>query len=225
LRLIKSFNDYYDGALSLYFNEPNPIYIRTDNDQRYYGNEIFEMLPKYKHEYRKDFDCALQNISVLIVIAGKGYPGNLCVVGHTPATRYQNSEEILRYMFGYDNIKLYPSPRSFFKTQKDQFDAIEAFDFSELHRLVGLPMFACTYEYDRVKKCHYINIIKAPKLKETYSFQDTLDPHTVAQEIHMYLCNQMVSDTKVKVPVGSDEVIAASKGFDEWSFRTPPKKK
>lgn len=65
--------------------------------------------------------------------------------------------------------------------------------------------------------------IKNPILRD-FDFQRNVDSYTAAQEIEMYLGKLAINETP-PMPVGSDEVIAASKGFDKWSFRKMPTKK
>lgn len=44
-------------------------------------------------------------------------------------------------------------------------------------------------------------------------------------EIEMFIGNILVGEKEVCIPTGDDKVIAASKGFDKWSFRKEPTKK
>ena len=61
-------------------------------------------------------------------------------------------------------------------------------------------------------------LIVNPCLKE-YKFFKYMDAYTIYQELEMFVGNDLVRDTKVEVPVGSDKVLAASKGYDKYSFR------
>jgi hypothetical protein len=52
-----------------------------------------------------------------------------------------------------------------------------------------------------------------------FGFQKIVDPFTAFQEISMFF-NSTLTNLKTPVmPVGDDKVLAASKGFDKWSFR------
>jgi hypothetical protein len=70
--------------------------------------------------------------------------------------------------------------------------------------------------------CFFINqkgdLILNPRLQD-YAFFKVFDSVQTFQRIEMYISNVLVSDTKVDVPVGNDEVIRDSKGFDKYSFR------
>ena len=65
-------------------------------------------------------------------------------------------------------------------------------------------------------------LIKNPILKD-FNFNKIVDPFTAAQEIEMYLGRLSFDNTPI-MPVGDDKVLAASKGFDKWSFRKLPTK-
>lgn len=66
-------------------------------------------------------------------------------------------------------------------------------------------------------------LIKNPILRD-FGFNRIVDPYTATQEIEMYL-GKIAANNTPKMPVGSDKVIAESKGYDEWSFRKMPTKK
>lgn len=66
-------------------------------------------------------------------------------------------------------------------------------------------------------------IIKNPILKD-FDFGKLVDPYTAVQELEMYIGRLATNETP-QMPVGSDKVIAESKGYDKWSFRTMPTKK
>lgn len=85
----------------------------------------------------------------------------------------------------------------------------------------GTPEIMCDTEGRYLP--HRILVLN-PTLK-SLEFNKILDPFTAAQEIEMYLGRIATNDTPV-MPVGSDKVIAASKGFDSpYSFRKRPTKK
>jgi hypothetical protein len=65
---------------------------------------------------------------------------------------------------------------------------------------------------------HYA-IVRNPVLKDL-DFVKVMDPFTAFQEIAMFLGGVMAAEDQAPLRVGSDEVIARQKGFDEWSFRT-----
>lgn len=67
------------------------------------------------------------------------------------------------------------------------------------------------------------NILINPSLK-MLGFQKVLHTMDAFQQIEMFLSNQLAQETQGKVPVGTDEVIGMSKGFNRYSFRNAKKK-
>lgn len=65
----------------------------------------------------------------------------------------------------------------------------------------------------------WIAIATNPRLADL-GFQRVMDPFTCFQEIEMFLGNQLAQTDLAPHRVGSDDVIARQKGFDEQSFRT-----
>jgi hypothetical protein len=51
-------------------------------------------------------------------------------------------------------------------------------------------------------------------------FQHVLDPFTAFQEIARFLGSALAAEDQAPRTVGDDRTIAASKGFDDQSFRT-----
>lgn len=82
--------------------------------------------------------------------------------------------------------------------------------------------FGSIEKYDLKSSDAYDVIIKNPILKE-FDFQKIVNPYEAMQEIEMYIGRLAVNNVP-KMPVGSDKVIAESKGFDKWSFRKMPEK-
>lgn len=62
-----------------------------------------------------------------------------------------------------------------------------------------------------------------PFLKE-YDFQSIIDPYTIAQEIDMYLGNELAVQKDPPAPI-TDKLRAEYHGFDEHSFRKLPTKR
>lgn len=71
---------------------------------------------------------------------------------------------------------------------------------------------------------NYRNGFKCPLIVNprmaTLGFESRVDPFTAFQEIAMFLGHQLAPEDNAPRTVGDDKVIAASKGFDEQSFRT-----
>jgi hypothetical protein len=82
--------------------------------------------------------------------------------------------------------------------------------------------FGSIEKYDLKSSDAYDVFIKNPILKE-FDFQKIVNPYEAMQEIEMYI-GRLAENNLPKMPVGSDKVIAESKGFDKWSFRKIPEK-
>lgn len=80
--------------------------------------------------------------------------------------------------------------------------------------------FGSIEKYDLKYSEAYDVIIKNPILKE-FDFQKIVNSYEAIQEIEMYI-GRLAENNVPKIPVGSDKVIAESKGFDKWSFRKMP---
>jgi hypothetical protein len=66
-------------------------------------------------------------------------------------------------------------------------------------------------------------IITNPCLKDL-GFYKVIAPDNAFQQIEQFIGNQLAQESQGQVPVGSDEVIGRSKGFDIYSFRNAKKK-
>ena len=67
------------------------------------------------------------------------------------------------------------------------------------------------------------NLIINPILKD-YNFAKIYDTTQAFQRISQFLTNELAHSMQGDVPVGGNEVIGRSKGFDEYSFRNAKKK-
>ena len=61
--------------------------------------------------------------------------------------------------------------------------------------------------------------------EEDIRFVTKLDPFTAMQELEMFIGNVLTNNTSPTMPVGTDDQIRDSKGFDKWSFRKMKEKK
>lgn len=60
---------------------------------------------------------------------------------------------------------------------------------------------------------------KLQNIEEDIRLVTQLDPFTAMQELEMFIGNVLTSNTTPSMPVGTDDQIRDSKGFDKWSFR------
>ena len=87
--------------------------------------------------------------------------------------------------------------------------------FDIFHEL-SCPVFVTTFYPENQKK----TITKNPILKDL-GFSKVLDPFTTFQELSLFI-GGVLSQTQYPPIELSDQDKIAKKGFDKWSFRTPP---
>lgn len=228
MKVIRSFQDYYDGALST-FNEQVPLYIReemvfntpkTDEFRKTFDQpHSIYVLPK-KDPNAKPWDngpIRQEMHPVIIGFCGKVYPVYI-ILDAFPGSR------IIKPSIAC------VSPEEIHST----FDKVEASywwqkatTFDSMNEIVNKPgwydMFieleTPVFLYTKQK-----GFIKNPCLKD-FGFAKLFHPYNAAQEIEMFLNNNLCKNDTPPMPVGSDKIIAESKGFDKYSFRKPPTKK
>jgi hypothetical protein len=61
-------------------------------------------------------------------------------------------------------------------------------------------------------------LILNPKLSD-FGFAKFFDSTQAFQRIEQYISNELASEFQPNIPVGGNEVLGRSKGFDEYSFR------
>jgi hypothetical protein len=64
-----------------------------------------------------------------------------------------------------------------------------------------------------------LEIVTNPRLANL-GFEKQLDAFSTFQQIATFLSNELVGRDEAPTTVGGDLVVAQSKGFDEFSFRT-----
>lgn len=89
----------------------------------------------------------------------------------------------------------------------------------EIFRALQAPVFLATARRDSWHHGFEVGFITNPRLA-TLGFQHVLDPFTAFQEIARFLGSALAAEDQAPRTVGDDRTIAASKGFDDQSFRT-----
>ena len=89
---------------------------------------------------------------------------------------------------------------------------------------VGSPIFVVPASHQHGG--HRSDLLTNPRLA-SLGFEREMDSFTAFQEIAMFLGSQLATEGHAPRTVGDDRIIAASKGFDDQSFRTaaPGRKK
>ena len=224
LKIYSKFHDYYDSVLKfsqdddcVYMREPkeyrfdeNMAEIKSSGTIRYYMNEeLFfigfcgKIYPVFQHI----FDDKLENFHI-------GIDNEILIEKikncHTDKRiyRYDNlSSPCLERLLGLETEKY-----NWFKNRK----FTNPFTLEDFFLKYEIPVFVFKNFIDGQKRKWVLET--NPCLKD-YDFQRIFDPYSAFQEIYMFFNSVLTNVKTPKMPVGSDKVIAESKGFDKWSFR------
>ena len=252
MRIYSKFKDYYDPALKEFEAEPTPVYDRTTqllpkvslgitgihSNRNYYHPER-RMLPISNDGWgdtdgsRKYHMIDLTNLGLCIIgfcgklyavysdytipVNGKGYYGHK---GHQSSylSMYRKLEPALfteKPFLNYNHYGQVPPHESVHGF--DQLESAPALKALFVKHMTPAFIYRCFPPTESKEKALIIN----PHLGDI-GFQKVMNPWQAMQEIHMFLGNELVQDKQPIMPVGSDKIIAESKGFDKWSFRKPP---
>lgn len=232
MKIFSKFHDYYDSVLKFSQTEDDGVVYQREPEEIKFDinqSEIKEV------GYNRYYTCEYIKF---IGFCGKIYP--VVVVD------FRDSEDSVPefYFIGRDDEKLYERINKHNQKMSRQ-RLFSGFNDRELDFLTGktpedswwkrytfitpfdLETFFIKYEtsiflFEHVTCGRYDKtrwrLTKNVCLKD-FGFQKIVDPFTAFQEISMFF-NSTLTNLKTPVmPVGDDKVLAASKGFDKWSFR------
>lgn len=249
MRILSDFHDYYDAVQAtgqdqtlVYFRKPEEVRIREypfpilkydfprDDDLRYYSSE-------YAREYARNGSKLQQHI---VGFCGKIYPViTLTQVAADKTVICHNLEEVDRFVEGNYRTKTVEEYRTGLTRQErrwgwrssklrrgvfeEHFSACAAKQesFAEMFVEKRCPVFVGAIDEQR----HWRRsgtIVYNGSLKELEFFR-LFDTYTAFQEIAMYLGGLAVP--LKEIPEVPDKIMVGVKGFDRWSFRTPPTKR
>lgn len=222
MKVIKSYSDYYDGALSYFMSEVYPVYIREEQsiDKKDLGKLKLPRLFKYScslfkedlDKYRKRYSSNGSAIADLIVIGfcGKIYP--MFIV--------EGSDIDSKYFFSTSE-KL----KSSFENIEDKYNLEIRYEIIYQSLQANSNLLDLFLKY-KVPSFMYSGneLILNPVLKN-FGLQTVLHPFNAVQELNMFLSNQLCDTSNPVMPVGDDVTLARSKGYDKYSFRKAPSKK
>lgn len=244
MKIVGNIRDYYDSAIGAFGPSNTPLYNRIqkvellENFSRHtLGRFMFQ--PKNTYMGRQTY-----HKQVLIGACGKIwiFAENTILKDAGPILDVSKSAPDIQAFLDEARAS---RTREYIRERMDASDILErngigAFDpINDEQAFIDLqtPIFAYlpppprdvpqrltlgikNVDHSQYKRTHGILIIN-PVLKD-FDFQKYMDPYTIYQELEMFLGNVLTNNTTPKMPVGSDKVIAESKGFNKWSFRTPP---
>jgi hypothetical protein len=225
MKLISDFKDYYDGCLALDVDDQELLFKRK-SDNIVTLNETFSELFGTRRR-QVEIEDILYNISENIIgVCGKIYK-------EVQLTQCE-------YTLGWSktplkSISLYPTV-----IEKDLETLYNVYEnsYNNLYFSSNKKKYISEYLDDNLERYQYIfneykvpvfcikpnkntcDLLLAPKLQDL-GFPRVLDSFQAFQEIRMFMENMKKEEPDVNIPTGDDIVLAHSKGFDGFSFRTP----
>ena len=252
MRIHSKFKDYYDSALKDFDTDPTPVYDRTQvgivskrlvcarHISNYHQIHIKQdvIVPKVSTEKLRALGFNHQNelttLRLIVVgFCGKLYPAySTFTAPHngkkTTADLWDREDIITKYVINHPQLGVVCKD-DFWNTFKVDCEIVDGLEqlvncqsLKSLFIKHNTPSFIYMVSLNNTfneKKSPilYIN----PHLGDV-KFHNVMNPYTAIQELDMFLNNDLVKDKQPKMPVGSDVIIAESKGFDKYSFRKSP---
>lgn len=219
MKIISKFKDYYDGVAS-YGIDKSKIFIRN--------TELID------HDFSKDFRYKYNSKFDIIGFCGKLYPFISYIPFNQDCFNDMLSNRDIKKRVLYNDIIKYDlieekkedylyNTNYFYKKKKREKKNINKLinfinDYTNNKELLDLFIKYKTPIFWYGFSSRNGNILINPPLKKL-GFQTMIDPVTAFQQIEMFLGNELATEYQGNVPVGNDEVVGNSKGFDRYSFR------
>ncbi len=236
MRIISKFHDYYDSAMG-YGQDPNLIY-RRESQLLTFDRHVWKweaaILDVLANKWPEGLNAAILGFSGRFSLVHFPLMVPFRPDAFTDASPKAITEEQVRAYYtadvnwnGYEtNGRRDPreSPRFIPNLVEEREKNVRELSVSDaIFRDLGAPIFLLTgdfeYEYDHGRPITALTALTNPRLA-TLGFQTQLDPFTAFQEIATFLGSALATENQAPRTVGDDKIIAASKGFDEQSFRT-----
>lgn len=225
MRIISKTKDYYDCVMSC-AQDQSLLYVREEEE------EVFsDIAPPLPRAY------GLSGCEMLIGFCGRLYPlVEFDNEDYTKRIQCYNLAEVDAYMdtkpkwhqgFYYSHDKernwraarrhgVWMGPlRGNFKRMFDELEKRKD-DYQQVFLDKRCPIFVLLHGSRN-------DTIRWNASLREFDFMRIKDPYTAFQEIAMFMGN--LAEPRKPIPAISDELKAESKGFDQFSFRQPPKKK
>lgn len=235
MRIISKFKDYYDGAAE-YGIDQERVYVRESKlvhepeirslDYNVIGfcGKLYAFESKLPNYYRNgsaindDYDAR-----------------KLTLYGDDLIDYYLKEEKIVEYFTQktiYTKTLIdYNKPRSkwrryYVPSREKHIEKIKKAENNKtlLDVFVKYKTPVFWYSGSLSKHDDIGNILLNPNLK-LLGFFKVMDTVTAFQKIEQFISNELACEMQGTVPVGSDEILGKSKGFDNFSFRNINTKK
>lgn len=232
MKIFSKFHDYYDSVLK---------FSQTEDDGVVYQREPEEIVFNVNQAEVKEFGDMryFQDEHVKFI----GFCGKIYPIIHVD---FRDSEEVTleTFFFGIDDDKFIERHANYYKKlsrfQLDnvgsreitwklgrqpadwypRYNYITPFKLEEFFIRYNTPIFLFeNLGWSRTHNSQNRWQLNTNICLKDYNFQRILDPFTAFQEISMFFNTTLTNLKTPEMPVGDDKVLAASKGFDKWSFR------
>lgn len=240
MRIISDFKDYYDSVMQL-DQDRDLIYIRNrvDTEIKSVGGALkFPISSTYCNYSSLLFKPSLTAHYYVVGFCGKIYGAYHLVASETIlgdiaeafCFNMQEVDDFIHSNFKKKQIEFY-----------ERKDGLPRYNFASCNWLLyhQRKYFEKFFQECEQKKSAYQNFFSENRVpiffvKDTYrlvlngclkdlKFFKVMDPYTAYQELSMYLGG--LASPEKPIPEISDTDLLVAKGFDKWSFKTPPKKK
>ena len=203
MRIISKTKDYYDGG-AVYGVDMERVYVRER-----------QVLPDPNNLDRR-FDCL-------------GFCGELYLMKDYSVKYGSEWDKCPKkwILWGQDAVdynleddgKRVKSERFWRKSLDEYIEEVRSYDLFIKYKT---PIFVIGSDKDTYSNKR--KLILNPMLKDYY-FQAKYGTVEAFQMIEQFISNQLATELQPDIPVGGNEVLGRSKGFDEYSFRHPNTKK
>jgi len=241
MRMVSDFHDYYD-VVQASGQDQTVVYLRTRKEVELnrsgYPFPLFEGTARYEFRHR-----GVPIVQFVVGFCGKVYPilQLSCQPRFepNPITEFCNTlsdaDTFVESNFKRLQVETYrskPRRRRFARDQwpgkqrrekfKEFFDAYAAkrSAFGHIFLECGCPIFVASSWWGDGKYHREYKIVYNECLKELDFFK-VIDTDTAFQELQMFM-GGMARPNK-PIPYVSDKDMVSIKGFNEWSFRKPPR--
>ncbi len=207
MKIISKFKDYYDGG-AMYGIDTERVYVRT--------TEVIE-----EHGLSKSNDFKIIGFCGELFLFVDWTTVSNC----DPKQYILWGEDTLKYEFTStytpyigEILKKKKKKETYRRWLKEAYDKLKNNkEVLALFLKYKTPIFFLGYSNQKY------TLILNPKLKD-YNFAKNYGTVEAFQKIEQFISNELVEDKQGDTPVGGNEVLGRSKGFDEYSFRNAKKK-
>ncbi len=225
MKIYSPFHDYYDSVLKYGQEDDGIVYMRESEEIKFTINQAeIKVVGNIRHFTNRNIK--------FIGFCGKIYP--------IFEYYFDNANGYETFYIGIDDEKLIDKIKEYSKKYRYDVDAPSSHDLSSILGTLEKDSYHRRYEFKNPFKLEEFfikydtpvflfglgdndkdyrwKLTKNICLKD-YGFQRIIPPFECFQEINMMFNTTLTNLKTPPMPVGSDKVIAESKGFDKYSFR------